>query len=112
MLELALDKYRKYIKVLDIEQTKEFNGIYYTLKELDNPTYIIGSDLLYTLPIWKKSEELIAENCFYVIERENYKLDIINNDELYEKYKNDIRIYHSLTSPSTIIHASTTSSTV
>lgn len=92
MLELALDKYRKYVKVIDIEQTKEFNGIYYTLKELDNPIYIIGSDLLYTLPVWKKAEELIAENSFYVIERENYKLDIIEKDELLLKNKNNFII--------------------
>ena len=92
MLELALNKYNKKVKVLDIEQTEEFIGIYYTLQKLGNPYYIIGTDLLYTLPVWKKAEELISENKFYVIERENYKLDIINNDELLYKNKTNFII--------------------
>ena len=92
MLEIALQKYQKVIKVLDIEQVNEFKGIYYTLQELDNPYYIIGSDLLYTLPVWKKAEELISENKFYLIERENYNLDILSTDKMLSKYRENFII--------------------
>ena len=68
--------------VLDLEQKEEFKGIYKTLEDLNHPLYIMGSDLLYTLPRWKNFDELMNKNKFYLIERAGYSLDELNSENL------------------------------
>ena len=82
MLEKAFSKYHKNIYVSDIEQKEEFIGVYKTLEDLNHPIYIIGSDLLYTLPRWKNFDNLMSDNKFYLIERESYSLDVLNQEPL------------------------------
>lgn len=86
MLQEAFFEYSKNIVISDVEQKEEFIGIYQTLEDLNHPIYIIGSDLLYTLPRWKNFDELMSKNKFYLIERMGYSLDELNKDPL-NKYK-------------------------
>ena len=82
MLEKAFSKYHKNIYVSDIEQKEEFVGVYKTLEDLNHPIYIIGSDLLYTLPRWKNFDGLMKKNKFYLIERASFSLDVLNEEPL------------------------------
>ena len=86
MLQEAFYEYSKNIVISDVEQKEEFIGIYQTLEDLNHPIYIIGSDLLYTLPRWKNFDELMSKNKFYLIERMGYSLDELNQEPV-NKYK-------------------------
>lgn len=60
------------IHILDIENKMSFTGIYQTLRMLEHPVYIIGSDLLYSINNWKEPQILLEENQFLVLMRYGY----------------------------------------
>ena len=76
-------------EVLDIENTRSFKGSYYTLQELNHPTFIMGSDCLESLHKWIKYEELVEENKFVVFSRslEIEKMKSLLEEDEYLKSK-------------------------
>lgn len=80
------------VEVLDIEDSDSFNGIYQTLRKLNHPIYVIGSDLLYTITTWKEAESLLKENHFLIIPRENYLVnEAFLKDHFLNKFKNHFK---------------------
>ena len=86
MLEEAFKEFTKNVVILDVENTDRFDGIYQTLRKLNHPKYIIGSDLLYSISQWKSAETLLKENSFLVINREDYSANILNTDLLLNRF--------------------------
>ncbi len=79
-------------EILRLENKHAFKGTYYTLKELNHPAFILGSDCLFDFPKWQHYEELVRDNYFIVFSREkNIKkmMEFIKTEKVLSKYKNN-----------------------
>ena len=97
MLKIICDKEER-IEVSDIEMTTDKQ--LYTIQTLDifkekykeNDIYfVMGTDNLKEIEMWKESERLLKNYKIIVLEREDDKLEnIIKNSKLLRKYKNSL----------------------
>ena len=91
MCKLMMKNINSDYEILDIENRQEFRGSYYTLQELNHPTFIMGSDCLESLHKWINYKNLVKENNFVVFSRE---LDIekmktfLREDDFLKSYIN------------------------
>lgn len=87
-------------KTLNVEVSRaeldsdNYQGTYKLLKHLDLPNckFLIGSDNLLDIPKWKNPEKLLNEFGLVVLARGNDVQEIINNDELLLKYRDNITV--------------------
>lgn len=89
MCQLLIDDLNGNFEINDLENQKEFNGIYYTLQKLNHPYFVIGSDCLFELHKWIKYRDLVKENKFIVFTRKNNifeMLSFIKEDEFLNAY--------------------------
>ncbi len=88
--EMIKDSKLENCKVLKLENYHRFMGTYYTLKELNHPAFILGSDCLFDFPKWQHYEELVRDNFFIVFSREkNIKkmINYLNSEKILDAYK-------------------------
>lgn len=89
MCKLMMSKINVNYEVIDIENRQAFRGSYYTLKELNHPTFIMGSDCLESLHKWINYQELVKENQFVVFSRDlsvDEMINLIKSDEFLKDY--------------------------
>lgn len=86
MLNL-MTQYLPNVKVLELENDKEFLGTYYTLRVLNHPTFVLGADCISKLHLWKHFDELMEENKFIIFNRgDSEVLLLIKSNENVNKY--------------------------
>lgn len=92
MLEL-MTKNLNNVKILELENDKEFMGTYHTLRLLNHPKFVLGADCLDKLHLWKHFDELMTENNFIVFNRGSSEIvKLINNNSHLNKYLNKFEI--------------------
>lgn len=69
--ELIKDSNLQNCEISKIENDHHFIGTYYTLEQLNNPAFVLGSDCLFDFPKWHHFEELVRNNHFVVFTRES-----------------------------------------
>ncbi|CAD8157134.1 unnamed protein product [Paramecium octaurelia] len=87
MLQLLVENQLKNIDSVVIDNYELQNGqlvpTYYLLQKLrekyQNVHFVIGSDLVNTLPNWVEGQKLIAETNFIILNRSSHKIDQITN---------------------------------
>lgn len=87
--QLIADSEYNNIEVSCVENNHPFMGTVHTLKELNHPTFIMGSDCLETLSKWVDYENLVKDNNFIIFTRELSKEAVKNyilNDAFLSKY--------------------------
>jgi nicotinate-nucleotide adenylyltransferase len=90
MLSIMARKLGSRVRVSDIEiRSPKFLGTYYTLKQFENPYFVIGMDSLADLPTWIAYEKLVAEYHFLVIKREHFQFECILENIPYLKQFKD-----------------------
>lgn len=82
--ELIKDSKLLNCEISQIENDHQFMGTYYTLEELNHPTFVIGSDCLYDFPKWHHYEDLVKNNHIVVFTRN------ADYEKCIEFMKNDI----------------------
>lgn len=88
--EMIKDSQLNNCEILKLENDHAFKGTYYTLKELNHPAFILGSDCLFDFPKWQHYEELIRDNYFIVFSREknvDKMISFINKEKILKEYK-------------------------
>lgn len=86
-------KYLPNVKVLELENDKEFMGTYHTLRILKHPTFVLGADCIPKLHLWKHFDELMEENNFIVFNRGESEIKNMLNDNIHlSKYLNKFEI--------------------
>lgn len=92
MLNL-MTQYLPNVKVLELENDKEFLGTYYTLRVLNHPTFVLGADCISKLHLWKHFDELMEENKFIIFNRgDSEVLSLIKSNENVNKYVDKFEI--------------------
>lgn len=89
MCKLMMKDMNVFYEILDLENRQAFRGSYYTLQELNHPTFIMGSDCLESLHKWIRYEDLVKENNFVVFSRDLSVTDMIKfilEDEFLKNY--------------------------
>lgn len=85
MLEIITKEFNN-VKILELENQNDFKGTYHTLRLLNHPTFVLGSDCLDKLHLWKHFDELLRENNFIVFNRGNDDVrSLLNNNEYLNK---------------------------
>lgn len=94
MLKIMCEKIIDKIEISNYEQTLDkYYGTYYTLQHFNNPYFVIGSDSLDTIHEWINYPNVVIENKFIVFPRGNNNIkNIINNNKILKKYKNNFII--------------------
>lgn len=69
--ELIIDSELTNCEISVIENEHHFMGTYYTLEQLNNPAFVLGSDCLFDFPKWHHFESLVKNNHFVVFTRES-----------------------------------------
>lgn len=81
-----------HVKIMDIENTNDFKGTYQTLKHLsmsyEDLYFVIGTDHVETMHLWKDYEKLLKEFSFIIIKRRDYQPNL----EIFSKYRTKIQI--------------------
>lgn len=96
MCNLMMQDLNVDYEVLDIENQRSFKGSYYTLQELNHPTFIMGSDCLETLHKWINFKALVNENKFVVFSRTLEVSDMLKLIEEDEFLKDKINHFQFL----------------
>ena len=85
MLEIITKEFNN-VKILELENQNDFKGTYHTLRLLNHPTFVLGSDCIDKLHLWKHFDELLRENNFIVFNRGNDDVrSLLNNNEYLNK---------------------------
>lgn len=85
MLEIIIKEFNN-VKILELENQNDFKGTYHTLRLLNHPTFVLGSDCIDKLHLWKHFDELLRENNFIVFNRGNDDVrSLLNNNEYLNK---------------------------
>lgn len=94
MLEIMCKDFIELVEISNYEETLDkYYGTYYTLKHFNHPLFVIGADSLKTMHSWIKYPDVLIENRFIVFPRDEINVkELINNDELLNKYKNNFII--------------------
>lgn len=105
MIKLAIEGNEKFdIEDCELKAQPWEIYTYFTMKHLkekypnDELYFMMGADLLAQLPEWKYGRELIAENKFIVIRRNNIDMhEVIASNKILRKYeRNFILIYRGV----------------
>lgn len=94
MLEIMCMKIGDRCSVSNYEETRhEYCGTYYTLKNFDDPYFVLGADNLDYIEKWIKFPEVVIENKFIVIPRKGYDSEkIIERNEILKENKENFFI--------------------
>ncbi len=85
MLEIMTKSFSN-IKILELENRSDFKGTYHTLRLLNHPTFVLGSDCIDKLHLWKHFDELLNENNFIVFNRGSDDVrSLLNNNKHLNK---------------------------
>ncbi len=86
MLEIMTKSF-KNVKILELENEKEFMGTYHTLRTLNHPIFVLGADCIEKLHLWKHFDELIEENNFIVFNRGKMDVNYLLKSNVYLQNK-------------------------
>ena len=92
MLEI-MTKGLNNVKILELENDKEFMGTYHTLRVLNHPKFVLGADCIPKLHLWKHFDELMKENSFIVFNRGDCIVkNMLDENDALKKYLNKFEI--------------------
>lgn len=93
MLQIVADKLGAEVSLVEIESDK-YLGTYESLKKIGytNIKFLLGSDNLSQMHLWRNKEKLMTEFEFIVLSREQSVNDIISNSEFLSKYQDKFTI--------------------
>lgn len=84
--------YSSHVKIMDIENTNDFKGTYQTLRDLSHTYndlyFVIGTDHVETMHLWKDYEKLLKEFSFIVIKRKDFHPNL----EIFMKYQTKVQL--------------------
>ena len=94
MLKIMCKKLGKRASVSAYElSNKEYLGTYYTLKHFGDCYFLMGADNFDYIEKWIKFPEIVIENKFIVIPRDNYDIEKkFSENEILNKYRDNFII--------------------
>lgn len=95
MINITIKKLHQFeVSTIEIINPKEYQYTYHTMEYFkqkysqDDMYFIMGADVLKELPYWSKGNELIKNNKFIVIPRNNINMQqVISNNLFLNNYK-------------------------
>ncbi|WP_162150562.1 nicotinate (nicotinamide) nucleotide adenylyltransferase [Acholeplasma equifetale] len=94
MLQLIF-KHNDLIDISDIENRDDFKGTYHSLKQVQKTHpkekifFIIGTDHLKTMHLWKNYEALLNEFSFIIVKRPKYELSF----EIFKRFNTYYEVF-------------------
>lgn len=94
MLEIAFGN--ENIKISTLENSKDYKGTYYSLKEIKGSSsndvyFVLGADNLVYLNKWINYQDLLKEFKFIILTRDDFDVESII-DNYYKLYKNNFEV--------------------
>lgn len=97
MLNQMIEEIPYHIQISDYEMTTStYEGTYYTLKHFHHPHFVIGADQLENINRWIRYPDVVIENQFIVIPRNNIDIEsIFATNALLHQYKDHFTVIQS-----------------
>jgi len=94
MLEILCRKLDNKAQVSFFElELDKYYGTDYTLKHFEDPCFVLGADNLESITSWINYPNVVIDNKFIIVPRDDIDLDrIINDNEVLKKYRNNFII--------------------
>lgn len=95
MIKIIVDSFHnEMIKVSDYEiKLGKYVGTYYTLKVFDYPYFVMGADQLVTIDKWICYPDIVKENKFIILPRNNVDIyKVIHNNPILKVYSSNFII--------------------
>ena len=101
MIKAEINKlpFSERVEISEFEKSSLYKGSIETLRYYNHPVMVIGDDCLLTIHTWINANDLIKENQFLVITRNNTKTHLekyISKQEILSKYEDHFKIIELL----------------